>query len=174
MALTLIFAAQVAWALSSGSLSGTLTNPSGAVIPAAKLTLTNTALKSEFHATSDAEGFYSFPALPVGHYDLTMEAAGFQSQRKTGIAIDADASVRLNAVLQLAAQSEAITVTDAGASVSTQVEMTATHLGEVVASAQIEALVDIRWRRSMCSIMRSSTARKRSAEKSMMPISEES
>jgi hypothetical protein len=140
LAFVFLQSAHLVWALASGSLSGTLTDPSEAAIPAVTLTLTNTALKTEFHATSDARGFYSFPALPAGHYDLTIEALGFQSQKRTDLAVDADGAVRLDAVLQVAAQSAEVTVTAAGASVSTQVETVATHLGEVVSSAQIEAL----------------------------------
>ena len=127
------------WGYAGGGLSGTLKDQSGAVVPGAHLTITNTALKSEFKATSGAQGFYSFQALAVGQYDLTIEAKGFQSQKKTGITIDADAAVRVDGILQLARQSQEMTVTEAGVSLSTQVETTATHLGEVVASAQIEA-----------------------------------
>jgi hypothetical protein len=130
----------VMWALAGGTLSGTLRDPSGAVIPGASLTLTNTALKSGFKATSDAQGFYSFQSLPVGEYDLTIEAAGFQPQKKTGITMDADAAVRVDAAMTMAQQEQEVTVSEAGSAVSTQVEMTATHLGEVVGSAQMEAL----------------------------------
>ena len=94
----------VIWAFAGGTLSGTLKDPSGAVIPGANLTLTNTALKSEFKATSDAQGFYSFQSLAVGQYDLTIEAPGFQTQKKTGITIDADAAVRIDAALVMAQQ----------------------------------------------------------------------
>ena len=67
--------------------------------------------------------------------DLVVDAPGFQKQKKTGITIDADAAVRLDVLLSVAQQSQEITVSEAGASVSTQVETTATHLGEVVAAA---------------------------------------
>ena len=134
-----LVAVSLAWALAGGSLSGVLKDPSGAVIPGVKLTLVNVALKTEFEAATDSRGFYSFPALPVGRYDLTIEAAGFQSQKKTNIAIDADAAVTLNDTLEVGQQSEAITVSATEANVQTQVETVATHLGEVVEDTQIQA-----------------------------------
>jgi hypothetical protein len=129
-----------AWSLAGGSLSGVLKDPSGAVIPAVTLKLVNTALKSQFESTSDTRGFYSFPSLPVGRYDLTIEADGFQSQKKTNIAIDADAAATVDATLEVRQQSEAITVSAAEVNVQTQVSTVATHLGEVVSEAQIEAI----------------------------------
>ncbi len=130
----------LAWALSGGRLSGVLKDVTGAVIPGVKLKLVNSALKSEFDATSDTRGFYSFPALPVGRYDLTVEVDGFQPQKKTNIAIDADAAVTLDATLEVKQQSEAITVSAAEANVQTQVDTVATHLGEVVQDTQIQAI----------------------------------
>ena len=128
------------WALAGGSLSGTLKDQSGGVVPLATVTATNTEVRSEFKTTSDAQGVYSFPALPVGHYDLTVTVAGFRTLKKTNIAVDTDSAVRVDAVLQLAEQTQEVTVSEVGAAVSTQVETTATHLGEVVASEQIQAL----------------------------------
>ena len=132
--------ASLMWALAGGSLSGVLKDATGAVIPGVKLKLVNTALKTEFDATSDSRGLYSFPALPVGHYDLTIESDGFQTQKKTNIAIDADAAVTLDATLEVAQQSEVVTVSAAEANVQTQVDTVATHLGEVVPDTQIQAI----------------------------------
>jgi Carboxypeptidase regulatory-like domain len=132
--------ASLAWAFAGGSISGTLKDPTGAVIPGVKLTLINTALKSQFNATTDAQGFYSFPALPVAHYDMTIEATGFQSQQKTDLAVDADSALRVDVVLQLAAQSEDVTVIASAESTQTQVETVATQLGEVVSDRQMQAL----------------------------------
>ena len=139
-AAVLVLTCHALWALAAGSLSGRLTDPSGATIPRAGVTVVNTGLKSEFTATSDARGFYSFPALPVGHYDLTIEAAGFQTQKKTGIAVDADSALRVDVALGLKERSDQVTVSAAASAVDTVVETVATHLGEVVQSEQIEAL----------------------------------
>jgi hypothetical protein len=140
LSVSLLACQAVIWAFAGGSLSGTLKDPSGGVVPGANLTLTNSALRAEFKTVSDAQGFYSFQALAVGQYDLKIDAAGFQPQEKTGITIDADSAVRVDSVLSVAQQAQEVTVSEAGTEVSTQVETTQTQLGEVVASAQIEAL----------------------------------
>ena len=118
------------WAAANGSLSGTLVDPSGAVVPGAKITLVNTALNSEYKAISNGRGFYSFPTLPVGHYDVAIEAAGFKTQKKTNLTIDTDAALRLDMVLAVGQQSETVSVVAAGS--EAQVDTVATHVGELV------------------------------------------
>ncbi len=139
LGLVLVFAS-MAWALSGGSLSGVIKDVSGSVVPGAGLTLINTALKTEFKAASDAQGHYSFPALPVGRYDLTVEAKGFQAQKKTDVVIDADAAVTINVDLQVEGTSSEITVSAIAENVETQPETISTHLGEVVPAKQVEAI----------------------------------
>src|SRR5580693_5988129 len=107
----LLLAVSLAWAFAAGSLSGVLKDSSGGVIPGANLTLVNTGLRTEFKTTSDTRGFYTFPSLPVGRYDLTIEAAGFQPQKKTNLAVDTDASVAIDVVLEVRQTTEAVTVT---------------------------------------------------------------
>jgi hypothetical protein len=135
-----LLSVSLAGALAGGSLSGVLKDTSGAVIPAANLRLVNNALKIEFAALSDARGFYSFPALPVGHYDLTIDAVGFRPQKKTDIDINSDSGVALDATLEVGWRSEAVTVSATEAKVQTQVDTVATHLGEVLEDLQIQAI----------------------------------
>jgi hypothetical protein len=138
----LIVAAMIAvsavslWAVANGSISGTITDPSGAVIPGATITLTNTALKSELAATSDAQGFYSFPIVPVGLYEMCVEATGFRTEKKTGVTVDTDIALKLDMILQLGEQSETVLVQAA----TTQIDTATTQLGEVVIGSQMTAL----------------------------------
>ncbi|MGA3087918.1 MAG: carboxypeptidase-like regulatory domain-containing protein [Terriglobales bacterium] len=127
-------------AAANGSLSGTLSDPSGAVVEGARITLVNLAVRSEYRTISDGQGAYCFPTLPVGHYDLTIEAAGFKAQRTMNITIDTDAASRVDAVLGLRQQSETVTVEAAGAEVQVQVDTVSTHLGELVTGSQMTAL----------------------------------
>ena len=136
----LLLAGSLAWAFAAGSLSGVLRDPSGGVIPGGKLTMVNSGTKTQFTTTSDNRGFYSFPALPVGNYDLTVEAAGFKPQKKTNIAIDTDAAVTLDAQLTVGEQTESVTVSATEANVQTQPDTVATHLGEVVSEQQIQSI----------------------------------
>jgi hypothetical protein len=139
VAAALFFLAASLWA-ASGSLSGTLKDATGAVVPGARLTLLNTALKTEYTTTSDGQGVYSFPNLPVGRYELTIEAPGFRSQKKTDMMMDTDAAIRVDAALVVAQQTEEVTVTASTAAIDTQVDTVATHLGEVVSASQIAAI----------------------------------
>jgi hypothetical protein len=127
------------WA-ANGSISGTLQDPSGAVVSGATITLVNTAPKSEYKAISNEQGFYSFPTLSVGHYDLTIEATGFRTQTKTNLTVDTGAALTMDAVLALARNSETVTVEATGTAVEVQVDTVAPHLGELLTGSQMTAL----------------------------------
>jgi Carboxypeptidase regulatory-like domain/TonB-dependent Receptor Plug Domain len=136
----LLYALSVtAWG-AGASISGTVKDASSALIPHAELVLVNTGLKTEFKTASDERGYYIFPAVQVGHYNLTVQAAGFQTQTKTDLAVDADAALKVDMVLAVGQQSTEVTVSASAAGVSTQVDTVATHLGEVVQSEQIQAI----------------------------------
>jgi Carboxypeptidase regulatory-like domain len=128
------------WAAANGSLSGTLRDPSGGVVAGAAITLVNSALKTEFTAICNGQGFYSFPSLPVGHYDMTVAATGFKTQKKTNLTIDTDAALTLDFVLQVGQQSETVVVTATDATTEAQVDTKSTHLGELVTGGQMTAL----------------------------------
>jgi hypothetical protein len=125
-----------AWAAGNASLSGTVRDPSGDVIQGATITVVNTALRSTYTSVSNAQGYYSFPNLPVGHYDVTIENSGFKTQKKTNLTVDTDAAVTIDALLQLGQQSETVVVQAS----QTQIDTVATHLGEVVTGSELTAL----------------------------------
>jgi Carboxypeptidase regulatory-like domain len=127
------------WAAANGRLSGTLKDPGGAVVSGATITLVNIALKSEYKTRSNGQGFYSFPILPVGHYELTIEAAGFKTQKKTDVTVDTDSALNVDVALVLGQHAETVTVV-AGAASEVQVDTVATHLGELVIGSQMTAL----------------------------------
>jgi len=81
------------------SISGTLRDPTGAVVPGVTLTITNTAQGTRTQTSADAKGFYCFPSLAVGRYDLQVEAAGF---RQPGLAIDAESALTVDLKLEMA------------------------------------------------------------------------
>jgi hypothetical protein len=70
----------------SGSISGAVSDKSGAVVAGAMLKLVNTARQTTYQTISDKQGFYSFPNLPVGHYDLTTTASSGYSSRRANSA----------------------------------------------------------------------------------------
>jgi hypothetical protein len=124
------------WAAVTGSVSGTVRDQTGAVIPGAMLTATNTAQGIQTKTGTDVKGFYSFPSLAVGRYDLQIEAAGFQPLRRTGLVIDADAALTVDVVLEVAQKVEAVTVE----SEVPLVETASTQMGEVIKGTQMTAV----------------------------------
>ncbi len=133
---TLSVSQKIAWAGTTGSISGTLKDSSGAVIPGAKIQLTNTAQGVEKKGESDANGSYSFPGLPVGRYDVLIEAAGFKTEKKTGLVVDADSSLRVDATMEVAERAEVVEVTASGI----HVEVQSTQLGEVITGASMTSV----------------------------------
>jgi hypothetical protein len=133
----LFFAAISLFAAVGGSISGTVADKSGAVVAGATLKLINTAQQTTYQATSNKQGLYSFPNLPVGHYDLTTTANGFNPQRKADLKVDTDSAIRVDISLEIGTKNDTVTVTsDAGV----QVETAATHLGEVVSASEMTTL----------------------------------
>ena len=130
MTVVLITFQHASFAAVTGRIAGTITDPSGAAIPGALITVTNTAQGIRTKATAGAKGDYSFPSLPVGTYDVLFETKGFRSEKRTGLIIDANAEIEQNVILQLAQRSEEMTVTDTASAV--HVETASTQLGEVV------------------------------------------
>lgn len=76
----------------TGSLSGTVYDPAGAVVPNANVTLQNVASGDNRQTVSNATGYFSFPAVPPGSYKLTVSATGFENFEVNGIDISQGAS----------------------------------------------------------------------------------
>jgi len=95
----------------TASLVGTITDSSGAVVPGAKVTITevNTGLSRRME--TNASGNYSFPALEPGTYRVSVEQAGFRTAVKEGVDLLVNTTVRADLVLQPGAVTEQITVT---------------------------------------------------------------
>src|SRR5882762_7157902 len=79
----LFFAAAGCFAQSTSSISGAVTDSSGAVIPGAAVTVTNDETGVVNRQTTTASGLFSFPALPVGAYTVSAEMKGFKTERRT-------------------------------------------------------------------------------------------
>ncbi|HEY7389545.1 MAG TPA: carboxypeptidase regulatory-like domain-containing protein, partial [Bryobacteraceae bacterium] len=128
--------ATVAWSAVTGSITGTLKDPSGSVIVGATVTAKNEAQGVQTKAMTDSSGVYTFPSLPVGRYDLHFEANGFKPQDQTGIAVDIDSALTQDATLELAQQAQELTVNEN----VVQVETESTQVGEVVTSRAMTAV----------------------------------
>ncbi len=119
-----------------GSILGTVTDATGSVIPGATVTAKNTGNGAIQVTTSDSQGRYTIPALPVGDYEVQTELEGFQSVVRTGIRMSAGADVVVDFKLSIGQISELLTVTAAAPLVNT----TSASLGTTVDPTQIREL----------------------------------
>jgi hypothetical protein len=113
-----------------------VTDPSGAVIVKASVTVRNNDTGIQQTVATDAKGFYSFPNLSIGHYDLEVASAAFRPYRRTGIVVDANSALKIDAALEVGEISDAVTVIEN----RLHVETTSTQNGEVITGAQITAV----------------------------------
>jgi len=93
------------------SLSGTVLDTSGAVIPGATATLTNNATKQAQTTTSNGTGGYHFSELAPGHYALVVSAKNFKQSNMTDVAVDAESARDVTVTLQAGGATESVEVT---------------------------------------------------------------
>jgi carboxypeptidase family protein/TonB-dependent receptor-like protein len=131
-----IFLAGAAWGSVTGSISGTVKDPSGRAIPDAKVTAreVNTGISHE--ASGDANGYYTLPVLPVGHYELDVRAAGFETCERQDVTLDTDAALRIDCTLKIGKTSETVSVTDD----ALHVETVSTQSGEVIGGREMTSV----------------------------------
>ena len=93
-----------------GSIVGTLTDATGAVIPRATVTVTNTSTGLSRQASPDTAGYYAIPNLPQGDYDLTVNATGFKPLTQKSVTVRINSVARIDLSLEVGAVNESVTV----------------------------------------------------------------
>ena len=115
----------------TGSISGTVTDPSGAAIRGATITLTETDRNEVVRkVTTNGTGFYTAPSLPLGNYKLTITDSGFGDQNITGVVLHANDTLTLNGQLKPGASE----------SVEVSAEQTAINLETATQSSVIDGV----------------------------------
>ncbi|MGA8150558.1 MAG: carboxypeptidase regulatory-like domain-containing protein [Terriglobales bacterium] len=122
--------------VSFAHLNGTIQDISGRTIAGAAVSLRDPATNQTYNATSNGSGFYLLPNLPPGHYELTVQNAGFAKYVQTGISMTVGQTATIDVVLKVAATAETITVT----SEAPPVEPTRTEISQVIDTVQIQQL----------------------------------
>ena len=95
-----------------GTITGTVSDPQGAVVASAPIEARHLETGAVFQAASSATGNYTLSQLPVGTYALTVTVPGFKKYVRSNIAIEAAQTARIDVVLVLGAASESVTITD--------------------------------------------------------------
>lgn len=103
-----------------GTITGTVSDSSGAVIPGAKVIVTNTNTGVAITVASNDAGDYTVPQLQVGVYTVRIEKDGFRPASVTGIVLNASASVRADASLEVGSAAQAVEVSASALALSTE------------------------------------------------------
>ena len=111
-----------------GIVSGSVRDSSGAAIPEANVTATQTATNTAFSTVTTSTGDFTIPAVPPGAYTLKIEKQGFKTFAGTGYVITAGGTTDVHAVLEVGAVTESIQVTASAAAVQTENAKTATQV----------------------------------------------
>ncbi len=111
-----------------GRITGRVTDPSGAVVPDATVTITNDATGVSNHTESNKNGDYAFPTVAVGTYTIEFEASGFKKLTRKQVSLDLNETLTINGALPLGSASETVEVS----SEAPLVDTSSTQLGATV------------------------------------------
>jgi hypothetical protein len=124
------------WASVGGSITGTVKDPSGHVVAGAKTTIREIDTGLVYNTQTDGKGDYTFPVLPVGRYELEVEARGFRGYQRKGIVLDTNAALAFDVTLAVGDVAQTVHVTDN----TIHVETSSTQMGEVISGRQMAAV----------------------------------
>jgi Carboxypeptidase regulatory-like domain len=110
IAMTGLVLSPSAWAQATTSLHGAVTDPSGASIPRAEITLINVETNVSRQTLTTSSGVYNFDAVQPGNYKLTVKATGFRTYVRTGIELQVNLPATVNIGMQVGAVSQNVTV----------------------------------------------------------------
>lgn len=129
----LCFLLNIASADVAGRISGIISDPSGAFVAGATVTLNNVGNGIKETTTTNNQGQYSFPVVPIGHYELEVNSPGFQPYKKMGVVIDVNSALQIDDALQNGQNTQSVEVND---SVVT-IQMSDTEIGETISSQHV-------------------------------------
>ena len=103
-----------------GTITGTVTDPAGAVIAGAMIQARNQATGAVYPAATSDTGNYTVAQLPAGSYDLLITAMGFKQFVRAGLTVEVAGTIRVDAAMQVGAANESVTVTEAAPLLNTE------------------------------------------------------
>jgi hypothetical protein len=123
-------------AQSTATLQGTITDPSGAAVPNAKVVATNEATGVRSETVSDAAGGFLFPTLSIGVYKIEISAQAFQTTVLSGLKLDVASTVTKNVELRLGQNSQTVEVT----AVEPLVDVSSNTMGQVIDDKTVQQI----------------------------------
>ncbi len=120
----------------TGTITGTVTDPSGAVVPKAHVTVRDEGTNTGRDADTNEDGDYTVALLPPGRYSVSIDKSGFRRSIIHSVSVDVDQTVRLDFALQVGAAAEELNVTDT----PPLVQSDTSTLGQVVDNRLVQQL----------------------------------
>src|SRR5215813_7261539 len=117
--LLLTFSSQLCAQSARARIVGTVSDPQGAVLSGATVTVTNVATGSITEVTTDREGFYQALELPIGTYKVKVSHSGFQTSETDAYTLEINQVLRVDVKLPLGTRSDVVEITGAAAQVET-------------------------------------------------------
>ena len=105
----------------AGTVSGVVTDPNGAVVPGATVTITNSETQQTVVTTTSSEGRYTSPVLTPGTYTVKVDSSGFKSTLLTNLSVGRNSAARGNITLEVGSVQEAVTITASSGALNTSV-----------------------------------------------------
>jgi len=121
---------------STGTISGTVTDPSGALIPQAAITVTQTQTGATRKEATNSNGLFAVTNLAVGNYTLTAEARGFKKFEANQIRLDVNDRLTIPVRLEIGGTTETVSVNESGAQLQTE----SAELSDLIGARQTQAL----------------------------------
>ena len=122
--------------LDTGSISGTITDPSGSMVAKAQITATETATGTTYTTVSSNAGYYVLPSVRTGVYKLTISSTGFKTTVSTGITVTIGAAAARDFMLQVGATTETVAISASALGLETE----SSDVAEAIQPEQVENL----------------------------------
>jgi len=134
--ISILFSFSAARADVTGAISGTVRDRTGAIVTGAQVSIVNVQTNVSQESTTAADGSYHFLALQAGNYKITVTASGFRTYTNTGITLQVNDQLRVDATLQVGTITEVVDISASAVHVETE----NTQLGDVIDSKKMLAL----------------------------------
>lgn len=134
--LGLAAATSLAAAANGGSIAGVVQDASGGAVAQATVSARSAATGIEHTTVTNSTGFYAFPALPGGSYEVRSERAGFRPFLQTGVTVVSEAALRVDIRLEVGPHNETVTVNESPG----RVETANTHIGDLIGGREMAGM----------------------------------
>ncbi|PYU25264.1 MAG: carboxypeptidase regulatory-like domain-containing protein, partial [Acidobacteria bacterium] len=120
----------------TGSVAGTVTDPSGAVVVGAQVTLTDASTNAQRTATSNEAGRYLFPNLPPGTYSMTTTKEGFRVAKVSSLTVNLGTTLTVDVAMELGTVSQTVEVV----ATPSELQVTNSTIGNTVSGDMLQSL----------------------------------